>query len=209
MKKALLAWAVVCASPCVATAQIAILHIRVTEGDGAVHRAGSRAVRPLTVEVTDETGRPQPDTAVSFHLPEDGPGGICGNGLRTDVVMTDAQGRASLKTLQLNRVSGPFRIRIIAAKEQARAGILSLQYIADPKGAAAATSTATAPAPAPAKSLQRRSRKWLVVALVAAGVVAGGIGARSSAGKSAGSAASASAPAQVSVGVPTISLGKP
>src|ERR1044071_5355988 len=86
-----------------AIAQVAILQIQLVEGEGAVHAPGSRSSRPLTVEVTDETGKPVPGAAVSFHLPEDGPGGAFGNGLRTEVATTDSHGRACLHGLQLNR----------------------------------------------------------------------------------------------------------
>ncbi len=73
-----------------APGQVAILQIRVIEGEGAVHLPGARSSRPIAVEITDETGRPVAGAAVSFHLPEDGPGGAFVNGLRTEVVITDA-----------------------------------------------------------------------------------------------------------------------
>ena len=40
-----------------------------------MHAPGSRSARPMTVEITEETGKPVAGAAVSFHLPEDGPGG--------------------------------------------------------------------------------------------------------------------------------------
>src|SRR5947209_13567833 len=81
---------------CPAIAQVAILQIQLVEGDGAVHAPGSRSARPLIVEITDETGKPVPGAAVSFHLPEEGPGGAFANGLQTEVAVTDAQGRVAL-----------------------------------------------------------------------------------------------------------------
>src|SRR5687767_1440058 len=93
-------------------AQIAILQIHVIEGEAAVHIPGSRSSRPLTVEITDETGKPVADAAVSFHVPEEGPGGSFLNGLRTTVATTDARGRASVRGLQVNRNPGRFQIRI-------------------------------------------------------------------------------------------------
>ena len=103
-----------------------------------MHLPGSRSTRPITVEITDETGKPVAGAAVSFHLPEDGPGGTFVNGLRTEVVITDARGRASLHGLLANRIPGRFQIRILASKEQARAGTVSFQYVAEPRGGAAA-----------------------------------------------------------------------
>jgi hypothetical protein len=91
-----------------ALAQVAILQIRVIEGEGAVHLPASRSSRAITVEITEETGKPVAGAAVSFHLPEDGPGGTFVNGLRTEVVLTDSSGHASLHGLQANRVPGRF-----------------------------------------------------------------------------------------------------
>jgi len=182
---------------CTATAQVAILQIRVIEGEGAVHAPGSRSTRPLTVEVTDETGKPVEGAAVSFHLPEEGPGGVFANGMRTEVAVTDSHGQASLHGLQLNRAAGPFQIRILASKEQARAGMVSFQYIAGPgSGAAAATAGSS-----------HRYRKWMVVALLAGGGAAAAIlGAE----KSGGAPAAASTPTvTLTIGSPTITVGKP
>ena len=127
--KVFFARALVLVFPCVAMAQIAVLQIKVIDGEGAVHPLGSHIAHPLTVEVTDDNGRPVAGAAVSFQLPPEGPSGLFSNGLRTDLVLTDSSGRASVHPLQLNRTGGPFRIRITAVKEQARAGTVSTQYI--------------------------------------------------------------------------------
>jgi hypothetical protein len=144
--KAFFLGALVLALPCVAMAQIAVLQIKVLEGEAAVHPAGARIPHPLTVEVTDETGRPVAGAAVSFQLPPEGPSGLFSNGLRTDLVLTDASGRASIHSVQLNRTGGQFRIRITAVKEQARAGAVSTQYIAGNHSGAAAASGKPGPA---------------------------------------------------------------
>ncbi len=98
-----------------------------------MHQPGVRTTRPITVEITEETGKPVGGAAVSFHLPEDGPSGLFLNGLRTEVMITDAQGHASLKGFLPNRVSGRFQVRILASKEEARAGTVSFQYVAEPR----------------------------------------------------------------------------
>lgn len=191
-----------------ATAQVAILHIRVVEGEGAVSAAGSHLSRPLTVEVTDETGRPVEGASVSFHLPDAGPGGTFGNGLRTDVTVTDARGRASLHTILLNRAPGRFAIRIVASKEQARAGLMTFQYVAEPKGA-----SETAAGSKSRHSLLRGPLKWAALAAMAGGAATAGA---LLSGKSATAAASPSAPSTgpsttpgVTIGSPSISVGKP
>ena len=183
-----------------ALGQVAILQIRVIEGEGVVHLPGSRSSRPIAVEITDETGKPVAGAAVSFHLPEDGPGGAFVNGLRTDVVVTDAGGRAVLRGLVANRVPGRFQIRILASKEQARAGIVSFQYVAEPRGGAAAALSPSVPG---------RTKWMVVVAAVAGGAVAGLIATRGGAASSATAAPGVPVPASSSVGTPTITVGKP
>jgi hypothetical protein len=149
--KAFFAGALVLALPCAAMAQIAVLQIKVLDGEGAVHPAGARIAHPLAVEVTDEAGHPVAGAAVSFQLPPEGPSGLFSNGLRTDLVLTDASGRASVHAVQLNRTGGQFRIRITAVKEQARAGAISTLYIGD-RGMVAPVVSAKADTAAPAAS---------------------------------------------------------
>jgi hypothetical protein len=181
-----------------ALAQVAILQIRVIEGEGAVHLPGSRGTRPITVEITEETGKPVSGAAVSFHLPEDGPGGAFVNGLRTEIVITDARGHASLYGLLANRIPGRFQIRILVSKEQARAGTVSFQYIAEPRGGVVARSGSAA-----------GRRKWIMVASAVAGGALAGIVATRGGQASAASVASAPVPPQLNVGTPTITVGKP
>jgi hypothetical protein len=212
--------ALVIALSCPATGQVAILQIQVIEGEGAVHPPGSRSSRPLTVEITDETGKPVAGAAVSFHLPEDGPGGVFVNGLRTEVATTDGQGRASLHGLQVNRISGRFQIRIMVSKEQARAGTVSSQYItgnleakrdadwtAEPKSSAAPAASGSQHGGQPTAG-KRGTGKWIAVAAVVGGGVILGILA---AGRS-GSAAQPPAPSAgptLTIGPPAITVGKP
>ena len=180
---------------CPAIAQVAILQIQFIEGEGAVHAPGSRSSRPLTVEVTDETGRPVPSAAVSFHLPEEGPGGSFANGLHTEVGVTDAQGRVSLHGLLVNRTPGRFQIRVIASKEQARAGVVSSQYVAEPRSGVA---LASAP--------HHRARWAVVAALVGGGAAAGIL----SASRNQTAAAIAGPPTPtITIGTPTTTVGHP
>lgn len=191
------------ASAGAALAQISILQIQVVEGEGVVHVPGVRGNRAMTVTVSDETGKSVAGAAVSFQLPETGPGGTFTNGLRTDVAITDARGRASVRAFQANRVPGRFQIRIVASKEQARAGTVSFQYVGE------LTNGAAAP-------LLKGHRKWIAIAAaVAAGTLSAAVVSR----KSPSAAASTPvppvtlppvpAPASPSIGAPTISVGKP
>jgi hypothetical protein len=220
VKSILSAAVLLAAAAPLAVSQIAILHIRVTEGEGSINAPGSHNARPLTVEVTDETGRPVEGASVSFHLPEEGPSGTFGNGLRTDVTATDSRGRANLHTMQLNGTPGRFAIRIVASKENARAGMVSFQYIAEAKnGAAPATSSAPTASSAPAASsktgpsVKHGALKWVVMAVLAGGAATAGA---LLAGRSGGAASAASAPSVTTsastgivIGSPSLSVGKP
>ena len=200
MKPSWAAAALVVALSCSATAQVAILQIQIIDGEGGVHAPGARSARPLTVEVTDETGRPVARAAVSFHLPDEGPGGSFTNGLRTDVATTDERGRASLRGWQLNRMPGRFQIRITASKEQATAGTVSFQYITEPAGGATAKAIDTA------HGTSHSHAKWLaIVALVGGGAAAGLVVARP---RGTAPASTPSTPS-LSIGAPTITVGKP
>ena len=180
-----------------AIAQIAILQIKVVEGEGSVHVAGTRATRPFTVEVTDETGRPVAAAAVTFHLPDEGPGGVFASGLRTETATTDARGRASLRGMQWNRTPGPFQIRMTVSKDGARAGMVSSQYVTD--------------AAARAGVKARKSRKKLaLMLLVAAAAAGGGVAAGMGGGAQVAAPPASALPAPaVTIGTPVITVGRP
>ena len=164
-----------------------------------MHPPGSKSSRPLTVEITDESGKPVAGAAVSFHLSEDGPGGTFVNGLRTEVATTDSRGRAGLRGLQVNRTPGKFQIRIVASKEQARAGAVSSQYIAELQGGAAST---------PAARAVHGRGKWIALAALAAGGAVAAILATGGSGSAASPPATPAAPT-LAIGPPAISVGKP
>jgi hypothetical protein len=175
-----------------------IVQLKVLEGDGAVYRTGARAARGLTVLVTDETGKPVERAAVSFRLPEEGASGVFSSGLRTEVVTTGPDGRATVWGMQWNKTSGPVEIRITAIKDQARAGIVSTQYLSD---ALATKAGGEGVFTAPHKSHAR----WILIA-VAAGGAAAGIAFGRSHGPQVGVA---SGPAGVMIGNPSINVGHP
>jgi hypothetical protein len=166
--------------------QAVILQIRLVEGEGAVVRAGSRAARPVTVQVTDETGKPVEAVAVSFRLPDDGPAGVFPSGLKSELILTDAQGRASARDIRWNRTAGPAQIRIVASKGPARAGTLASVYVSDTASGGGA------------------KWKWIVLG-ASAGAAAGGLayGLSRGSGRTSGSA---QAP---TIGVPVITVGAP
>ena len=98
--------------------------------------------------------------------------------------------------MQWNRASGPFEIKITAAKDQARAGIVSTQYLSDalaPKPGGQGTFTAS----------HHGRTKWLLISAVGAGALAG-----VALGHSSNHAASASAVSVgLQIGSPSVIIG--
>lgn len=181
-----------------------ILLIRIVEGEGAVYSIGSRATRGITVQVTDETGKPVNNAAVVFRLPEDGPTGTFSSGMQTEAATTAADGRANVWGMQWNRTSGPLEVRITAAKGQARAGTVCGLYLsasdsrnAEPRIAGQSNGVLS----------RWRSHKkiWIGVGIAAAAFV--GVAAISGRGTpSVATAAGVNAP---KIGTPSIIIGKP
>ena len=108
-----------------------IVQLRVVDGEGAVHATASRATRGITVQVTDESGKPVEGATVSFRLPDQGPSGTFTGGLKSEVALTHADGKATVWGMQWNKLPGPFEVRITAVKDQARAGLVSAQYLSE------------------------------------------------------------------------------
>jgi hypothetical protein len=173
-----------------------LLRIQIIEGEGAVNSAGSRSERPIAVQLTDETGRPLEGVAVSFRMPEEGPSGSFEGGMKTDIAITAADGRAAVHGIRWNRIPGPFQIRVTAAKGESRAGAICSQYISD------------TPAVKSVRSSASGKKKWVAIAAIAAGGAAAGLAV--------GLGSKPQQPGQVpptaqptSIGVPTISIGRP
>ena len=174
----------------------AILQIRVIEGEGVAYPLGGRATRGVTVQVTDETGKPIEGVSVSFRLPDEGPSGAFANGSRLEIATSKADGRASAWGMQWNRTEGSFEIRITAVKGQARAGTVCAVYL----------SKATVESGSSAPVHLARSHKWLWITLA----VAGGAGVAVAAGALAGKSSTAPICPTVTpttIGAPTIVIG--
>jgi hypothetical protein len=185
----------------------AILLIRIVEGEGTVYAIGSRATRGITVQVTDETGKPVDNAAVLFRLPEDGPTGTFSSGMPTEVVPTGADGRANVWGMQWNRMTGPLEVRITAAKGEARAGTVCALYLSN-----ALTNSLSSSEPRPSKAGGSLSHKlshkkvWMGVGIAAAAFV--GVAAVSNRGTPSPAAAAAGVNAP-HIGTPSIIIGKP
>jgi len=175
-----------------------IVQLKVVEGEGIVYRAGTRATHGLTVLVTDEAGQPVQNASVSFRLPDSGPSGVFSSGLRTEVVTTGADGHASAWGMQWNKTAGPVEIRITAVQDQARAGIISTQYLSDtvePKTGGEGVFVAS----------HKGRAKWILIAVVVGGAGAGLVFARSQGPRA---TVTPTIPG-VSIGSPSINVGHP
>lgn len=200
----------------------ALLRIRVLEGEGSIHTAGTRSTQPVVVSVTDETGKPVEGASVSVRLPEEGPTGLFPNGMHTEIVMTGLDGRVTIRAIQWARAAGPVQLRITASKGEARAGILSTQYITESAGSgnrrnaessAPPTASSRPPSPRSVSTVEPPSRsKWILLAALIGGAAAGGVAAAARGGKSGGSGP-VSPPGVtqpgVTIGNPSISVGQP
>ena len=175
----------------------AILQIRVIEGEGVAYSLGGRATRGVTVQVTDETGKPIEGASVSFRLPEDGPSGVFASGSRTELGTTKADGRASVWGMQWNHTEGSFEIRITAVKGQARAGTVCPIYLA--------RASVENDSPAPAKL--GRNHKWLWIAVTVAGGAAIAVAVGALANSKSTSIPVGPTATPTSIGSPTIVIG--
>ena len=135
---------------------------------------------------------------MSFRLPDEGPSGVFGSSLRTEVATTGADGRASVWGMQWNKTPGPVEIRITVVKEQARAGIISTQYLSE-------TIAAKAGGEGVFSASHKGRAKWILIAAAAGGAVAGLAFGRSQGAKT---AAATSLPSVV-IGNPSINVGHP
>ena len=179
--------------PCPAQ-DIALLNLRVSEGEGATYATGSRATRGITVEITDELARPVSGATVSFVLPDTRPTGVFTNGGRTEVAISSAEGRASVWGMQWDKAAGDVEVRITAAKGSVRAGTVVRIHLAE-----------AAPG-ASREGSSHRLRNYLiiagaVVAAAAAGAALGGHGSEAS--------SAAPTPSAPVIGAPAVSIGRP
>ena len=91
------------------------LGVIVLEGQGAINNIDEHRAKAPVVEVVDENNAPIKGASVSFLLPDTGPSGAFGDGLRLITVTTDAMGRAAARGLNPNQTAGPFQIRATAS----------------------------------------------------------------------------------------------
>jgi hypothetical protein len=136
--------------------------------------------------------------AVSFRLPDEGASGTFNSGLRTEVVTTGPDGRAAVWGMQWNKTPGRIDIRITAIKDQARAGIISTQYLSD--------TAATKAGGEGVFTASHHGHKWLWVAAIVGGAAGAGLAFGRSQSTSSSSSTAAST---LSIQNPSITVGHP
>jgi hypothetical protein len=115
--------------PATALAQeTSALKLLVISGTGAVNDLRTNTTVPTVVELRDDRDQPVLRGAVTFMLPEAGPGGRFADGSRSLFVLTDRRGRATLTGFIPNQVEGPFQIAVEATASGHSVRALIRQY---------------------------------------------------------------------------------
>jgi hypothetical protein len=124
--------------PCLVLAQApGKLNLVIVEGEGAINNVKQRTVRPTIVEVQDENHKPVGGVAVTFLLPNNGPGGVFTSGAKSATIVSDSTGRAAMPRFQPNS-AGQFQIHVNASHQGNQASLIIAQSNVIAAGAAAA-----------------------------------------------------------------------
>lgn len=118
------------------------IHIVIVEGEGAINNVRQRVAREPIIQVEDENRKPVGGAAVTFLMPNQGPGAAFSNGSRSLTITTDSQGRAVARGLRPNNVNGRYEIRINASHQGRTDSAVISQTNVLPAAAAAAGLTA-------------------------------------------------------------------
>lgn len=93
------------------------LRIVVLEGEGAINNISEHRAKEPVVQVLDDNSMPVKGASVTFLLPETGPSGEFGGGVRVLTTFVDEKGQAIGPGLVPNQSAGPFQIRAVASFE--------------------------------------------------------------------------------------------
>lgn len=159
--------------------------------------AGQMSSRRVTVEIDDAAGKPASGVAVTFKLAS----GRFASGMTSEVLLTGADGKASVFGIHWDDQPGPASIEVIAAAGAVRTEAeISVELAATTGGERLVASSGT-------------SKKWLWISLAVAGAAGGGLfalrgqGSTTTGGGTVPSGPSTLPPPQV--GGPSIIIGKP
>ncbi|HEY1759291.1 MAG TPA: hypothetical protein VGG72_28220 [Bryobacteraceae bacterium] len=162
------------------------LGIVIVEGEGAVNNLKDQTTHETVIQVVDDTQKPVAGAAVVFFLPNDGPGGTFFDGTKSLTVTTDAQGRATIRGIRFNRLSGQMKIRVTASSAgQTATATITQTNVGGPGGSPGMSTTV----------------KVLLIAALAAGAATGAILATRGGSSSSSTAAP---PITITAGTPTV-----
>jgi len=172
---------------CAAVAQAAAAppRIDVVEGDGAINNIRLHRAKEPVVRVVDSTGKPLPNVAVTFLLPQTGASGMFADSQASLTTMTDANGQAVGRGLRPNNSAGQFQIRVTASYQGEMATAVVTQTNAEPVHGSSS------------------STKILIVALIGGAAAAGAAVALGKGKSSATTAPTSPAGAVITPGNPT------
>jgi hypothetical protein len=170
------------------------LNIVIVEGEGAINNVRQRVAREPIIQVEDENRKPVAGAAVTFLLPQQGPGATFANGSRSTTLLTDNNGRAVARGLRPNNVNGEYQIRVNASHQGRTASATITQTNAIALAGAAAGAGAGI------------SAKLIAIIAVAAAATAGGVVAAT---RSDGNGGNGAPPSSTTITPGTPSVGGP
>src|SRR5947209_3341097 len=95
--------------------RVAGLSILIVDGQGAINNIKGRTAREIIIQVEDKNHKRVPGAYVSLNGPSGGPNGTFAGGAHSSTVVTDADGRAVMRSFRPNQVPGKFDIQVTAA----------------------------------------------------------------------------------------------
>jgi hypothetical protein len=113
------------------------LRVVVLEGEGAINNIAEHRAKEPVVQVLNDNSMPVRGASVTFLLPETGPSGEFGGGVRVLTAFTDEKGLAVGRGLTPNQSAGPFQMRAVASYEGLTASAVINQTNAPPATASA------------------------------------------------------------------------
>lgn len=171
----------------------ASLRIVVIAGQNGVNALKTKAAALTTVEVRDAMNRPVPAAVVTFMAPDDGPGVVFSNGGRSQSLITEVNGQATITDMEPVGL-GSFKLTVTAAFDQHSASAAINQVNVQNASAGASATTTNAGA----RTGMSSKTKLAIFGTIAVGAAVG-IALALTHGKSSSSAAST-----IGTGAPTV-----
>lgn len=169
----------------------ASLKVTVLEGQGAINNISEHRAKEPVVQVLSDSGMPVKGASVTFLLPETGPSGEFGGGVRVLTAFTDEKGQAVGRGLIPNQNAGAFQIRAVASF-----GGLTATAVVD--------QTNASPASASAGGISKKV--WLIAIVGGAAATGAALAARGHGGSSPATGPAQGPPTQLGI---VISPGSP